>query len=185
MRITLIIAAVIAGLSRTCLCDEVTGYSELANDLIAPLSTTSDASPNPIRNIFSRQREWCTAGSPYVLCPTPRTCCSAKDNWWVVSLKYNPGYQLIICYMLPPRPVHRLGAAPRLPRRAVGDSVPNPVLSAVGIMSANQVEFATFLLEGNLPAAGVPVMFHVVVAIVRALRLLTRHCSKLLTFLNP
>ncbi len=83
----MITAAVIAGLLRTCICDdEVAGYSELANDLLAPLSATSnDTSPNLIRNIFRRQtQQWCTAGSPYVICPTPRTCCNAKDNWWVM-----------------------------------------------------------------------------------------------------
>ncbi|KAK4247049.1 hypothetical protein C7999DRAFT_32522 [Corynascus novoguineensis] len=81
MRFTLITVAVIAGLFRTCICDEVAGYSELANDLFAPLAATSDTSPNLTRNIFSRQTQWCTAGSPYVICPTPRTCCNAKDNW--------------------------------------------------------------------------------------------------------
>ena len=84
MRFALITAAVIAGLFRACICDEVAGYSALANDLFAPLAATSNTSPNLIRNILGRQTQWCTAGSPYVVCPTPGTCCNAADNWWVM-----------------------------------------------------------------------------------------------------
>ncbi|KAH6855796.1 hypothetical protein B0I37DRAFT_411761 [Chaetomium sp. MPI-CAGE-AT-0009] len=58
MRFTLVFSAIVAGLFRTCTCDEVAGYSELANDLSAPLSELSDTSPNLMRNVFARQREW-------------------------------------------------------------------------------------------------------------------------------
>jgi len=92
MRFALITAAVIASLFRTCVGDETAGYSALASDLLAPLAATSATSPNLIRNIFSRQTQWCTAGSPYVICPTPRTCCSASDNWWVMDPERNLGW---------------------------------------------------------------------------------------------
>jgi hypothetical protein len=67
-------------------CDELTAYSAFAEDISTPLANTTLSSPNLIRNVFARQNEWCTAGSPYVICPTPRTCCSASDNWQVIEM---------------------------------------------------------------------------------------------------
>lgn len=95
MQLTLVTAAVVAGLFGSCICEDITGYSELANDLFAPLSSMSDTSPNLTRNLFGRQKQWCTAGSPYVICPTPKTCCNARDNWWVLGPEWNPAYSLI------------------------------------------------------------------------------------------
>lgn len=167
MRFTLITAAVAAGLFRTCVCDEVVGYSELANDLLAPLAAAGDTAPNLIRDIFNRQTSWCSAGTPYVLC-SPRTCCKASDNWLVlVSPEWDPGYlgSTNYLFMFSPCLVHRLGAAPRLPRRAVGESAPNPVLSAVGVLPASQDGVASGLLQGKMPAAGVPLTLRVMATV--------------------
>jgi hypothetical protein len=69
---------------RVSLCDDIQGYSAFASDQSSPFANATSSSPYLIRDIFARQNGWtCTAGSPFVICPTPNSCCSASDNWQV------------------------------------------------------------------------------------------------------
>jgi len=142
----LIIATLLFALIRASICVELKGYSAFAEDLTTPLSNATSLSPNWPHNIFARQggSTTCTAGSPFVSCPTPKKCCSASDNWHVHDLCLILANDGAVCPM---------AVAPRHQRRAAAGFVGRRGRCVVATRGAEQDRFVNGHLVDKMCAA--------------------------------